>query len=135
VGRIAGYACLGMVFLALLMWAMSYHFEQRVYLIAGNLKSFSAEGFGSSSRAGPSYQDASSAPGKAQEEVVNESLALLKAYYGQSVNVSRSMPAIVEDPNGNRAGVGFVIDTREGQRLVVVLPDGWIGDYAITTRK
>jgi hypothetical protein len=135
VGRIAGYACLGMVFLALLMWAVSYRYEQRVCVITGNLESFSAQGFGYSSRAGSSYQDASSAPGKAQDEVVNESLALLKAYYGQSVNVSRSMPAIVEDPNGNRAGVGFVIDTPEGQRLIVVLPDGWIGDYALTTRK
>jgi hypothetical protein len=48
---------------------------------------------------------------------------------------SRLMPAIVEDPNGNRAGVGFVIDTPEGQRLIVVLTDGWIGDYALTTRK
>jgi len=134
--RLGGYVCIAMLLAGLSTWAASYFLEPRLFMITGNLKSFRAEGsswIAPISGLIPSSQDTNDTYGKGNvtEEIGNTSMEVLKAHYGGSVNVSRTLRAVVEDPSGSRVGVGFIIDDRGGQKLVVVLPDGWVQEYAI----
>ena len=136
--RLGRYVCIAMLLAGLFTWAASYFFEPRLFMITGNLKSFRTEGSSwivPISGFTPSSQDTNSySMGNVTEEISNTSMAMLKVHYGVSVNVSRTLRAVVEDPSGSRVGVGFIIEDRGGQKLVVVLPDGWVQEYAITPK-
>lgn len=114
--------------------------EPKLYMITGNLKSFRAEGsawLSPLSGYAPTSQDANLTYGaeNVTEEIGNSSMAVLTEHYGVSVNVSRTIRAVVEDPSGSRIGVGFIINAQGGQKLVVVLPDGWVQEYAIPAKE
>ena len=137
--RLGGYVCIVIFLAGLSTWVVSYLLEPKLFMITGNLKSFKTEGstwLVPLSGYTPSSQDTNIAYGaeNVTEEIGNTSMAVLKAHYGVSVNVSRTLRAVVEDPSGSRIGVGFIIDDRGGQKLVVVLPDGWVQEYAIPAK-
>jgi len=136
--RLGGYVCIAIFLAGLSTWAASYLLEPKLFMITGNLKSFRTEGSAwivPISGLTPSSQDTNtSGAGNVTEEIGNTSMAVLKAHYGVSVNVSRTLRAVVEDPSGSRVGVGFIIEDRGGQKLVVVLPDGWVQEYAIPAK-
>ena len=67
-------------------------------------------------------------------EINNGSMAVFTAKYGASVNVSRTIRAVVEDPSGRRFGAGYIINAQDGLKLVVVLPDGWVREYAMPAK-
>jgi len=127
--------CLAILLAGLLTWGMSYWLEPKLYLITGNLESFSISGLGATSRYVPSSQEVNlTKEDQVAGEIGNSTLVLLMARYGNTVNISRTIRAVVEDQSGSRIGTGYVINTDEGQKLVVVLPDGWMHEYALPAK-
>jgi len=117
----------------------SYLLEPKLYMISGNLKSFRTEGstwLSPISGYAPSAEDANftNEMENIKGEIDNKSMAVFTAKYGASVNVSRTIRAVVEDPSGRRVGVGFIINAQDGLKLVVVLPDGWVREYAMPAK-
>jgi hypothetical protein len=128
--RPGGYVCTALLLVGLFTWVASYWLEPRLYLIRGNPESISLSGFGVPSRFVP--QEANLAKDdQAMRGIENETIVLLMDRYGSAVNISKIMPAIVEDQNGIRIGIGYEISTKDGLKLVVVLPDGWTREYAL----
>ncbi|MGQ9514803.1 MAG: hypothetical protein ACUVTL_07125 [Thermoproteota archaeon] len=130
------YVCIAILLAGLFTWGLSYLLEPKLFFITGNLKSFRA---GDSSWLSPfsgyvTPLKEDNLTGESQMEIGNKSLAALTTHYGSSINVSRTMRATVEDPSGRRIGVGFIIETQEAQKLVVVLPDGWIQEYTLPVK-
>jgi hypothetical protein len=127
------YVCTALLLAGLFTWGVTYWLEPKLYLITGNPESIS--GFGAPSGPVPSSQEANLAKGyQALGGIENKTLVLLKDRYGSAVNISKIMPAIVEDPSGSRIGIGYEINTKDGWKLVVVLPDGWMREYALPTK-
>jgi len=137
--RLGGYVCTVILLAGLTTWMASYLLEPKLYMISGNLKSFRTEGstwLSPISGYAPSAEDANftNEMENIKGEIDNKSMAVFTAKYGASVNVSRTIRAVVEDPSGRRVGVGFIINAQDGLKLVVVLPDGWVREYAMPAK-
>jgi len=137
--RLGGYVCIVMLLAGLTTWVASYFLEPKLYIISGNLRSFrtgASPWLSPISGYAPSDQGANytNEIAKIAEEIDNRSMAVLMIKYGASVNVSRTIRAVVEDPSGRRVGVGYILNAQDGQKLVVVLPDGWVREYAMPAK-
>ncbi|MEM2841698.1 MAG: hypothetical protein QW201_00080 [Thermoproteota archaeon] len=139
--KASGYLCAATMVTGLLVWAASALFEPRVYFLAGIAKSIAIRGpyaptFGTKSAEwlGPPQglpAQVTTEDLRFDVQLVNMTTAILKESYGPSANVSRVLPAVLEDPGGRKFGVAFILTYNGGQRLVLILPDGRVSEYVI----
>ncbi|MBO3803431.1 MAG: hypothetical protein JTT11_06100 [Candidatus Brockarchaeota archaeon] len=129
--RTGGYVCMALLLAGLATWAASSLLEPKLFFITGNVQRFGAGGSFWPLPISSSIPSQEGTAGAENDfaEMGNASVAMLRSSYGASVNVSKIMRAVVEDQSGRRFGVGFVIDTQGGRKLVVVLPDGCTLEY------
>jgi hypothetical protein len=144
--KASGYLCTASVLAGLLVWVISALFEPRVYFLAGVASGISIRGQfipatfsvrspsdgGFLGITGPQGVPAQVAEDmRLNVQLVNETKAFLAESYGPLLNISSVAPAVLEGPGGRKVGVAFVLNYGGGRRLVLVMPDGWIGEYSI----